>query len=74
LEIKIAAQNEEVEKRENILKDHFKERTDELNKLEEEFGQEEKMLENKIISLKIQIEKLKMIEEVMKSRIMKKEE
>jgi hypothetical protein len=28
--------------REKILKDHLKERTNDLNQLEEEFGQEEK--------------------------------
>jgi hypothetical protein len=45
LEIKIAAQKEEAEKREKILTDHLKERTDDLNQLEAEFGQEEKRLE-----------------------------
>jgi hypothetical protein len=45
LEANIAAQKEEVEKREKILTDHLKERTDDLNQLEEEFGQEERRLE-----------------------------
>ena len=39
LEANIAAQKEEEEKRENILMGHLKERTNELNQLEEEFGQ-----------------------------------
>ena len=54
--------------------DHLKERTNELNQLEEEFGQEERRMEEEIISLKIQLEEAKRIEEVMKSQIMKKEE
>jgi hypothetical protein len=41
--------------------------------LEEEFGQEEKGLEEEIITLKIQLEEVKRIEEIMKSQIMKKE-
>ena len=40
LEIKIEAQKEEVEKREKILTDCLKERTDDLNQLEVEFGQQ----------------------------------
>jgi hypothetical protein len=59
--------------RENILTDHLKERTNDLNHLEVEFGQEEKGLEEEIITLKIHLEEAKRIEEVMKSRIMKKE-
>jgi hypothetical protein len=31
--------------REKILRDHLKERTNDINQLEEEFGQEEKGLE-----------------------------
>jgi hypothetical protein len=45
LEANIEAQKEEVEKREKILMDHLKERTNDLNQLEEEFGQEERRLE-----------------------------
>jgi septal ring factor EnvC (AmiA/AmiB activator) len=54
--------------------DHLKERTNDLNQLEEEFGQEERRMEEEIIALKIQLEEEKRIEEVMKSQIMKKEE
>jgi hypothetical protein len=49
----------EAEKRENILTDHLKERTEDLNQLEAEFGQEERRLEKEIISLKIQLEEAK---------------
>jgi hypothetical protein len=45
LETNIAEQKEEAEMREIILTDHFKERTNNLNKLEAKFGQEEKGLE-----------------------------
>jgi hypothetical protein len=45
LEANIAAQKEEVEMRENILTDHLKEITNDLNHLEEKFGQEEKGIE-----------------------------
>jgi chromosome segregation ATPase len=54
--------------------DHLKERTNELNQLEEDFGQEERRLEKEIITLKIQLEEAKRTKEVMKSQIMKKEE
>jgi hypothetical protein len=74
LEANIAAQKEEAEKREKILMDHLKERTNDLNQLEEEFGQEERRLEEEIITLKIQLEEAKRTKEVMKSQIMKKEE
>jgi hypothetical protein len=53
--------------RENILTDHIKERNNDLNHLEEEFCQEEKGLEEEIITLKIHLEEAKRIEEVMKS-------
>jgi hypothetical protein len=59
LEINIARQKEEAEKREKILMDHLMETTSELNQLEEEFGQEEIRLEDKIIALKIQLEEAK---------------
>ena len=44
LEANMATQKEEVEKREKILTYHLKERTNDLNQLEEEFGQEERRL------------------------------
>jgi hypothetical protein len=44
LEANIASQKEEAEKREKILMDHLKERTNDLNQLEEEFGQEERKI------------------------------
>jgi hypothetical protein len=39
--------------------DHFKERTNDLNQLEEDFGQEERRLEEEIITLKIQLKETK---------------
>jgi hypothetical protein len=74
LEANIVAQKEEAEKREKILMDHLKERTNDLNQLEEEFGQEEIILEEEIITLKIQLEEAKRTKEAMNSQIMKKEE
>jgi hypothetical protein len=74
LEAKIVAQKEEAEKREKILTDHLKERTEDLNHLEAEFSQQERKLEEEIITLKIQLEEAKRIEEVMKIQMMKKEE
>jgi hypothetical protein len=74
LETNIAAQKEEAEMREKILTDHLKEITNDLNHLEESFGQEEKGLEVEIITLKIHLEEAKRTKEVMKSQIMKKEE
>jgi hypothetical protein len=59
LEANIAAQKEDMEKREKILMDHLKERTNDLNQHEEEFGQEERILEEEIIALKIQLEEAK---------------
>jgi hypothetical protein len=44
--------------------DHLKERTNDLNQLEEEFGQEERRLEEEIITLKIQLEEAKRTKEV----------
>jgi hypothetical protein len=46
----------DTEKREKILMDHLKERINDLNQLEEEFGQEERRMEEEIIALKIQLE------------------
>ena len=60
--------------REKILKDHVKERINDLNQLEAQFFQEEKGLEEEIITLKIHLEEAKRTKEVMKSQIMKKEE
>jgi hypothetical protein len=74
LETNIASQKEEAEMREKISTDHLKERINDLNHLEAEFGQEEKGLEEEIITLKIHLEEAKITEEVMKSQIMKKEE
>jgi hypothetical protein len=45
--------------REMILLDHLNERTNDLNQLEVEFGQEEKGLEEEIITLKIHLEEVK---------------
>ena len=58
--------------RENILTDHIKERTNDLNQLDFEFGQEEKVLEEEIITLKFQLQEAKRTKEVMKSHILKK--
>jgi hypothetical protein len=74
LEANIVAQKDEAEMREKILIDHLKERTNNLNHLEKEFGQEEKGLEEEIITLKIHLEEVKRSEEFMKSWIIKKEE
>jgi hypothetical protein len=53
LEANIAAQKEEAKMRDNILTYHLKEITNDLNQLEAEYGQEEKGLEEEIITLKI---------------------
>jgi hypothetical protein len=53
--------------REKILTDHIMEINNDINHLEAEFGQEEKGLEEEIITLKIQLEKPKRTKEVMKS-------
>ena len=47
LETNITSQKEEAEKREKILTDYLKERTNDLKHLEGEFGQEGKGLEDK---------------------------
>jgi hypothetical protein len=74
LETNIEEHKEEAKMREKIFKDHLKERNNDLNQLEVEFGQEEKGLDEEIIMLKIHIEEVKRAKEVMKSHIMKKEE
>jgi chromosome segregation ATPase len=56
------------------LTDHLKERTNDINQLESEFGQEDKVLEEEIITFKIHLEEVKRIEKFMKSHILKKEE
>ena len=61
LEANITSQKEEEKRRENILMDHLKERTNDLNQLEEEFGQEERRIEEEIITLKIQLEEAKSV-------------
>jgi hypothetical protein len=48
LEANIATQKEEEYMREKILTDHLKERTNDLNHLEAEFGHDEKGLEEEI--------------------------
>jgi hypothetical protein len=53
LEANIATQKEESDMREKILTYHFKERTNDINHLEAKFGQEEKGLEEEIITIKI---------------------
>jgi hypothetical protein len=58
--------------KEKILTYHLKEITKDLNHLDAEFGQEEKGLEEEIITLKIQLEEAKRTKEVMKSQILKK--
>jgi hypothetical protein len=64
LEAEIASLRKEAKKKEELKE----------NKLEEEFSQRERRLEEEIISLKIQLEEAKRIEEVMKIQMMKKEE
>jgi hypothetical protein len=59
LEANIEAQKQEAEMREIILTGHLKERNNDPNQLEAEFGQEEKGLEEEIITLKIQLEEAK---------------
>ena len=74
MEANILAQKEEAKMKEKILTDHLKGRTSDLNQLKAEFGQEEKGLEEEIITLKIHLEEAKITKEVMKSQIMNKEE
>jgi hypothetical protein len=74
LEANIATQKEEAEMRENILTDHIKERTNDPNQLDSYFGQEDKVLEEEIITLNIHLEEAKRTKESMKSQILKKEE
>jgi hypothetical protein len=74
LETNITTRKEEAKMREKILTNHINERTNDLNQLEAEFGQEEKGLEEEIITLKIQLEEVKKTKEVMESQIMNKEE
>ena len=59
LEANIATHKEEEEMRENILTNNLKERTNDLNQLEAQFGQKEKGLEEEIITLKIKLEEVK---------------
>ena len=56
------------------MTDHLKERINDLNHIEAEFGQQEKGLEEEIITLKIQLEEAKRTKEVTQSQILKKEE
>jgi hypothetical protein len=59
LEANIEAQKEEAKMREKILTNNLKEITIDLNQLEVEFGQEQKGLEEEIITLKIWLEEVK---------------
>jgi hypothetical protein len=59
LEANIATKKEDAKKREKILMDHLKESTNDLNQLEEDFGQEERRMEEEIIALQIQLEEAK---------------
>jgi hypothetical protein len=58
----MTTQIKETEKRENILADHLKERNEDLNQLEAKFGQEERRLEEEIITLKTKLEEAKRTE------------
>jgi septal ring factor EnvC (AmiA/AmiB activator) len=66
LEDEIVSQIKETEKREEILISHLKEILEDLNTLEVEFSQQEKKLEEQIITLKTQLEGAKRMEEVRK--------
>lgn len=65
---------QEVERREGILMSHLKEIYENLSKLETNFSQQERKLEEEIISLKIQLEESRRTKEVRKNRVWKKEE
>jgi hypothetical protein len=56
------------------LTSHLKERSEDLNNLEAKFSQKERRLEEEIITLKTQLEEAKRTEEIMKIKMMKKEE
>jgi hypothetical protein len=56
----------EAEKRENILTSQLKEIYENLNKLEVEFNQQERILQEEIISFKTQLEEGRRTEEVKK--------
>jgi hypothetical protein len=56
------------------LTSHLKERSEDLNKLEKKLCQQERRLEEEIISLKTQLEEEKRMEEVIKIQMIKKEE
>jgi len=74
LEAEIVSLRKEVEKKEDILTSHLMEISEDLKKIEAEFSQQEIIFEEEIISLKIQLEEAKRIEEVMNIQMMKKEE
>jgi hypothetical protein len=74
LKLKALSKRQEVNKREEILTSHLKERYEDLNKLEVEFFQQERRLEEEIVSLNTQLVEAKRKEEVMKIHMMKKEE
>jgi hypothetical protein len=52
----------EAKKREDILTSHLKEIFEDLNKIEAEFSQQERIFEEEIISLKTQLEEAKTLE------------
>jgi hypothetical protein len=72
LEAEIISLRKEVEKKEETSTSHLKEKYEDLNMLGAEFGQQERRLEEEIISLKTQLEEAKRMEEVMKIQMMKK--
>jgi len=74
LEDEITTQGKEEDKREKILTYHLRERTKDLNNLEEKFGRQERKLEEEIISLKTQLEEEKRTKKIMRIHMYKKEE
>jgi len=64
LEDKIISHINEEEKRENILTSHLKEIFEDLNNLEGQFSEQERILEEEIVYLNSQLEKSKRNEEV----------
>jgi len=66
LESKIISLRKEAKKREEIFTSDIKEISEDLNKPEAAFSQQERILEEEIISLKTQLEEEKITKEVMK--------
>jgi hypothetical protein len=65
LEAEIVSLRKETEKREEIMTSHLKEISEDLKNIEVEFNQQERRLEEEIISLKTQLEERKRTKEVM---------